>query len=147
MARGRADRYRAGTAIPLAAVTAAIVASVLNSLIALGATSLGAPATGGLTTASYVSLTVIAAVAGSLGWHLIARRTRRPRSVMRWLVPTFVLVSFVPDILVGLAMGWLFAGALMLMHLATAATSVATYSQLMPLPRTDRTETATGDHA
>jgi hypothetical protein len=52
---------------------------------------------------------------------------------MRWLVPTFLVVSFIPDIAVGVAMGWLVAGALSLMHVATIVIAVLTYRRFMPL--------------
>lgn len=52
---------------------------------------------------------------------------------MRWLVPAFLVVSFVPDFLVSAAMGWLATGALMLMHVTTIAIAVPVYARIMPL--------------
>ena len=125
--------YRAGTAIPLSAALVALAAGLVNAIIAFGATALGAEVTGGLQPTAYISFTVIAAIAGAVGWHIINRYTRRPARVMRWLVPTFLLVSFIPDMVVGVSMGWLMAGALMLMHIATITIAVLVYHRFMPL--------------
>lgn len=129
--------YRAGAAIPLSAVIVAVAATLVNALIAFGAVSLGAEATGGLQPMSYIAFTVIAAIAGAVGWHLINRYAKRPGRVMRWLVPVFLVVSFIPDIVVGVSMGWLMAGALMLMHVATITIAVLSYRRFLPL-RADR---------
>lgn len=128
----RAD-YRARTAITISALVVAVAASAVNALIALGATALGAESTGGLQPIAYISFTVVAAIAGAVGWHIINRRAGRPAKVMRWLVPAFLAVSFIPDIAVGIAMGWLVAGALSLMHVATISIAVVAYRRFMPL--------------
>lgn len=125
--------YRARTAITMSALIVAVAAGAVNAVIALGAASLGAATTGGLQPVAYLSLTIIAAVAGAFGWHLINLRARRPATVMRWLVPAFLAVSFIPDIIVGASLGWLVAGSLMLMHVATITIAVLTYRRLMPL--------------
>lgn len=125
--------YRARTAIMLSATIVAIAAGIVNALIALGAVALGAEVAGGLQPVAYVTFTVIAAIAGAAGWHIINRYARRPANIMRWLVPAFLAVSFIPDIAVGVTMGWLVAGSLMLMHVATISIAVVTYRRLMPL--------------
>ncbi len=129
--------YRISSALPLSAAIVAVAAGAANALIAFGAIGLGAPVIGGLQPAAFLTFTVIAAVAGAVGWHLINRLARRPAQVMRWLVPTFLVVSFLPDVAVGMAMGWLIAGALMLMHVATITIAVLTYRRLMPLRMPD----------
>lgn len=126
-------RYRPGARVPLAGSVAAIAASLANAVIAFGATSAGAQEVDGLTPGAFIAFTVIAGFTGALGWHLINRRARRPAHVMGWLVPVFVLVSFVPDLMLVPSMGWLFAGTLMLMHLATATIAVTTYRRALPL--------------
>jgi len=125
--------YRARTAIMLSALIVALAAGIVNALIALGAVALGAEVAGGLQPVAYLAFTVIAAIAGAAGWHMINRFTRRPASIMRWLVPAFLAVSFIPDIAVGVTMGWLAAGSLMLMHVATISIAVVIYRRLMPL--------------
>lgn len=125
--------YQARTAISFSALIVAIAAGALNALIALSATALGAESTGGLQPIAYISFTVIAAIAGAGGWHIINRRADHPAKAMQWLVPTFLVVSFIPDIVVGITMGWLMAGALALMHVATITIAVLTYRRFMPL--------------
>lgn len=125
--------YRVRTAVPLSALVVAIAAGAVNALIALGATALGAETAGGLQPIAYISFTIVAAIAGAVGWHIINRRAGRPEKVMQWLVPTFLVVSFIPDIVVGVTMGWLMAGALALMHVATITIAVLTYRRFMPL--------------
>jgi len=53
-----------------------------------------------LTFAAYSFLTVVGVVAGLVGWLLI-RRTARAATTLRWLVPTVLVVSLVPDLMVG----------------------------------------------
>ena len=125
--------YRARTAITISALIVAVAASIVNALIALGAVALSAEVVGGLQPVAYVSFTMIAAIAGALGWHFINQRARRPATVMRWLVPAFLAVSFIPDIIVGASLGWLVAGSLVLMHIATITIAVLVYRRLMPL--------------
>jgi len=125
--------YPVRTAITISALTTAVAACLVNALIALGAVTLGAEVAGGLQPVAYLSFTVIAAFAGAVGWHIINRRALQPANVMRWLVPTFLVVSVIPDIAVGVAMGWLTAGALALMHVATITIAVLAYRRLMPL--------------
>lgn len=83
---------------------------------------------------------VVAAVAasvraGAVGWLVVRRVVTRPSAVLRWLVPLVVVVSLVPDVLLGLALGWGGAVALGLMHLAVAAVAVPAYRYFLPLPR------------
>jgi hypothetical protein len=62
-------------------------------------------------------------------------------------VPTVLVVSFVPDVVVGAmagnAEGWAYAAVLMAMHVATVAVAIVTFRRLMPLP--DRTPAAVAD--
>lgn len=125
--------YRARIAIPFSALIVAVAAAVANALIALGAVALGAEVAGGLQPVAFISLTVVAAIAGAAGWHIINSRAQRPEQVLRWLVPAFLLVSFIPDIAVGIGMGWLAAGALSLMHVATITIAILVYRRFMPL--------------
>ena len=134
--------YRPGAAIALSATAVAVTAGVANALISLGASALGAEPTGGLMAPAYLSLTVVAAICGAVGWHLINRSAAHPESVMRLLVPLILVVSFIPDVLVGLWSGWLTAGALMLMHVATITIAVVVYRRFMPFPAARESEAA-----
>jgi hypothetical protein len=53
--------------------------------------------------------------------------------LVRWLVPTLVLVSFVPDFLLYGDGGATGVGALLLMHVGVATAAVFTYRKVMPL--------------
>lgn len=125
--------YRARTAVPLAGAIVSVAAGVANVAIALGAVSAGAEEVDAFATPSLIVLSILAGFAGALGWHLIDRRATDPARVMRWLVPSFVLISLVPDFLVVPEMGWLVAIALMVMHVVTAIIAVTAYRRTMPL--------------
>ncbi|PJJ70874.1 hypothetical protein CLV46_0403 [Diaminobutyricimonas aerilata] len=127
---------RPPVAVPLAIAVVAVLASALNALLALAGTSIGARGPG-LQPIPFLSLTVLAAVGGAVGWHLVDRIAKRPSRVMRWLVPSFLAVSFLPDIFIGIAAGtgdgWVYAAVLMCMHVTTITVAVLTYRRLMPL--------------
>lgn len=62
---------------------------------------------------------------------------RHPRRTLNVLVPIVLLVSFVPDILVGVTRAlpgtsWTAVAALMVMHLVVAACAVAAYRRFLP---------------
>lgn len=134
-----APAYRVRTAVPLSALIVAVVAGAVNALIALGGTALGLEAPIGLQPVAFLSMTVLAAIAGAFGWHLIVRRMRRPATVLRWLVPALLGASFIPDLVVGATAGtpngWLNAATLMTMHVATLTIGVLSYARFMPLTR------------
>jgi hypothetical protein len=133
------------TATLLAIAVVTVVASIANALIAaVGlAMGLGSATTIGLQPMAYISLTIVAAVAGAVGWRIIDRSTQRPSRVMRWLVPAVLVVSFVPDLIVGASAGtmsgWAYAVVLMAMHVATIAIAILTFQRLLPLGDRART--------
>ena len=128
--------YSPTVAVPLSIAIVAVLASAVNAVLALVGSAVGATVPG-LQPIAYLSLTVVAAIGGAVGWHLIDRFAKRPRRVMRWLVPSFLAVSFVPDILIGVTTGtgdgWLYAAVLMSMHVITITIAILTYRRLMPL--------------
>lgn len=132
--------YSPTVAVPLSIAIVAVLASAVNAVLALVGSAVGATGPG-LQPIAYLSLTVVAAVGGAVGWHLIDRFAKRPRRVMRWLVPSFLAVSFVPDILIGVTTGtgdgWLYAAVLMSMHVITITIAILTYRRLMPLSDRD----------
>ncbi|MFF4507019.1 DUF6069 family protein [Streptomyces sp. NPDC001401] len=72
-------------------------------------------------------------LAGSAGWALVRRLSRDPERLLRRLVPSVVVLSFVPDLFEfdeGKVTGVV---ALLLMHVAVAAIAVPTYRRVMPL--------------
>ena len=125
-----------GRGFALAVVVATVVASVINAVISLVGQALGADASVimGLQPAVYIAFTLIGVLAGATGWVIIRKRSADPAALLRWLVPTVVVISLVPDLLVGLALGWGVV-CLALMHIAVAVTAVAAYRRFLPLPR------------
>jgi hypothetical protein len=127
------------TATLLAVVVVTVVASVANALIAAVGLAMGlaSATTIGLQPMAYISLTLMAAVAGAVGWRIIDRSACRPSRVMRWLVPTVLAVSFVPDLIIGASAGttsgWGYAVVLMAMHVATIVIAIVSFQRLLPL--------------
>ena len=125
----------------LKAIAVAVVgAAVVNAIIAaiargpLDASSDFQP----LTPPVFLMWTVIGVVVGALAWRLIARRSARPASLLRWLVPTVVVLSLIPDVLVLVADSMPGTSvtavvALMAMHVATAAVAVLTFQRFLPV--------------
>ncbi|MGW4215198.1 DUF6069 family protein [Lentzea sp. NPDC004789] len=126
--------------IAVGLVAAAIAATALNAVVAAIAHAAGASSQfQALQLPTYAAFTVIGVLAGAAGWGIIRARARNPRRVLRALVPTVVLISFVPDLLVGATgslpgTSWGGVAALMIMHVVVAAAGVAAYSRVLPLP-------------
>jgi len=86
----------------------------------------------------YLTLAVIGVGLASLSWFAIARRTANPRTILTRLVPAVVLISFIPDLLLGVSQSepgttWGAVAWLMLMHLAVAAITVPTLARVIPV--------------
>jgi MFS-type transporter involved in bile tolerance (Atg22 family) len=112
---------------------------VINSLIALLARALfDIPSEfQQLTLPVYGFLTVVGAIAGAIAWHLVATRSRNASGTLRVLVPTVLVLSLIPDVLLlvsGSQPGTTTAGvvALMLMHFGVAAAAVPAYRRFIP---------------
>ncbi|WP_426502196.1 DUF6069 family protein [Dactylosporangium sp. McL0621] len=122
-----------------AAGIGAVGGFVVNSVIALtGRALLDAPSEFmPLQPQVYGMLTLVGALAGAVGWHLIASRARDAGRLLRMLVPAVLVLSWIPDVLL-LANksqpGTTTAGVLclMLMHLGVAAAAVPAYRRLIP---------------
>lgn len=89
----RAAATRAGAA-------AAVGSVVAVSVVALVGKALGAPDAMQLTTPALATLTASGVAVATVGWVLIGRRTGGARP-LRVLVPVVLLVSYVPDLLLG----------------------------------------------
>jgi Family of unknown function (DUF6069) len=88
--------------------------------------------------AAYLTLAVIGVSLASLSWFAIARRTANPRTILTRLVPAVLLISFIPDLLLGVDQSepgttWGAVASLMLMHLAVAAITVPILARVMPV--------------
>jgi hypothetical protein len=125
----------ARVAVGLAA--AAVVALIGNTLIALAVSAMNpGGVVKGLTFMEFGSLTVAGVLIGAAGWAIVRRASRRPRAVLRVLVPVVVVLTFGADI--GLMFGGttlLNALGLMLMHVVVAAATVFALARVLPLSR------------
>ena len=119
-------------------VGAIVVAVLLDTVISLVARAAGAsddfkP----LQFPAYTGLTVIGMLAGTAGWALIRRVAAHPAGVLRRLVPTVLVVSFIPDIALlvggedGASVGSVLA--LVLMHVCVAAVLVTALRRALPV--------------
>ncbi|GAA2493983.1 DUF6069 family protein [Streptomyces longisporus] len=126
---------RRGPLVVAGGVLAAIVvASAADAVLALLALAAGAPDDfKPLKASSYIFLTAVGVVAGAVGWAIVRKVAKVPEALVRWLVPTLVVISFVPDFLLFGAGGAIGVGALLLMHVVVAAAAVFTYRKVMPL--------------
>jgi Family of unknown function (DUF6069) len=122
----------------LMAVGVAAVAGIAASLIiAIAARAAGVP--GSFTPLSaFPVLVVIGVVAGAIGWDQVRQRSADPRRLLARLVPVVLLLSFIPDLAVGVTRAlphttWGGVAALMLMHLAVTAGAVPAYRHFLPL--------------
>ncbi len=122
-----------------AAAFGAAGALVINSLIALLARTLfDVPSEfQQLTLPVYGTLTVLGAIAGAVGWHLVVARSRNASGLLRVLVPTVLVLSVLPDVMLLVTdsqPGTTTAGvvALMLMHVGVAAAAVPAYHRFTP---------------
>ncbi|MER5219762.1 DUF6069 family protein [Streptomyces flaveus] len=126
---------RRGPLVVAGGVLAAImVGSLADAVLALLALAVGAPDDfQPLMPGSYIFLTTVGVVAGAIGWAIIRKVSKDPEALMRWLVPTVVVVSFVPDFLLFGEGGVAGVVALLLMHVVVAVVAVFAYRKVMPL--------------
>ncbi|MFJ9381294.1 DUF6069 family protein [Streptomyces sp. NPDC101455] len=111
-----------------------LLSSLVNALIAVLAHAMGAPKDfDPLKLASYVSLTGLGVLAGAVGWGIVRRTSRNPEHLLRRLVPSVVVVSFVPDFFQLHEGGVKGMVALLVMHVAVAVIAVQAYRTVMPL--------------
>lgn len=126
---------RRGPLVVAGGVLAAIVVgSLADAVLALLALAVGAPDDfQPLMPGSYIFLTTVGVVAGAIGWAIIRKVSKDPEALLRWLVPTVVVVSFVPDFLLFGEGGAAGVVALLLMHVVVAVVAVFAYRKVMPL--------------
>lgn len=133
------------------ALPTALVASVVTSLVVeliIAAIAHGAGANAGfqpLTLSGLLGPTVVGLLIAVVVWELVRRRAADPLAVMRWLVPVVVVVSWIPDVVLGAThraganhvayTTWGEVAALMVMHLFVSAIGLGLFSQLLPLQR------------
>ena len=118
----------------IAAIAAALVGNALVAQVALagGASEDFQP----LTPGAYGFFTVVGVVAGLVGWVLVRRRARAA-DTLRWLVPTVLVLSLVPDVALGLSdrpgVSWGAVVALMAMHVVVTVAAVASFRRFLPV--------------
>ena len=122
-----------------AAAVGAVGGLVINSLVALVTKAVFdiPDEFEQLTLPVYGFLTVLGAIVGAIGWHLVVARSRNASGVLRVLVPTVLVLSFIPDVMLlvtGSQPGTTTAGvvALMLMHVGVAAAAVPAFRRFIP---------------
>ena len=122
--------------IALAGIVAAVVALVGNTVVAQVALAAGAsddftP----LTPGAYGFFTVVGVLAGLIGW-LLVRRTANATATLRWLIPTVLVVSLIPDVMVGLSdragVSWGAVAALMVMHVIVTVAALTSFKRFLP---------------
>ena len=131
---------RSGVLVAAGLLAAVVAATALDAAVAAVAHAAGASHHfGPLKLPDFGALTIIGILAGAAGWVIVRGRSARPRRLLRVLVPAVLVVSFVPDILVGTSgtmtgTSWGAVAALMTMHLLVAAVAIVTYLSVLPLP-------------
>ncbi len=131
-------RVTTGTALKTGAV-AGLIAAIVNlavSAVARGpfdASDEFVP----LTPSPIVLWTIVGAIIGAIGWRLIVMKKVNSRALLARLVPTVLVLSFLPDLALlatDTMPGQTTAGvlALMVMHVLTAVIAVTAYRKAMP---------------
>ena len=90
-----------------------------------------------LTPGPIVFWTIVGAIIGALGWRLIVTKKANSRALLAKLVPTVLVLSFLPDLALlatDTMPGQTTSGvlALMVMHVLTAVIVVTAYRKAMP---------------
>ncbi|MET1073734.1 MAG: DUF6069 family protein [Umezawaea sp.] len=130
-----------GIALPLSIVSAAVVSVALDAAIAAVAHGVGVSEEfPPLTLPAYTFLSVLGLVIGGIAWAVVRAKASNPAGFLRIGVPIVVLVSFVPDVMIGISKSqpgttWGGVAALVVMHIVVAAAGVAAFSYFMPVRR------------
>ncbi|WP_433476396.1 DUF6069 family protein [Spirillospora sp. CA-142024] len=116
-------------------LAAIVTASAVNAVVALLARALADKPDdfGPLNPGSYIFLTAVGIVAGAVGWAVVRRVSKDSQALLRRLVPTVVVVSFVPDFFLFGNGGPVGVAALLVMHVLVALIAVTVYRKVMPL--------------
>ncbi|MEU6379082.1 DUF6069 family protein [Streptomyces sp. NPDC046909] len=131
---------RGGLVVAGGLIGTAAVAVALNAVVAWAAHAAGAsddfqP----LQLSAYAPLTVFGVLVGAAAWAIVRARSASPSRLLRVLVPVVVVVSLIPDVMVGVSdsragTSWGAVVALMVMHVVVAAVAVPAYRRFLPLP-------------
>jgi hypothetical protein len=116
-----------------------VVAGIATTVIALTARMVGAgDAFPPLQPYVYLPFVVLGFAAATAGWAIVRVRAARPASVLRILVPVLTVLSFVPDVALGVLAfipGTTTTGAIALglMHLAVVGVAVPVLARALPV--------------
>ena len=126
---------RPAAAVVAVALTAVVAVAVNTGISTLAQAIARGPEFIPITAVAYVPYTFFGVIAGAMGWAVIRRSLQRPASLLRWLVPVVLLLSFVPDLALYLLtpVGIVPIAGLMAMHVAVAALSVSVFRRIMPV--------------
>ena len=138
---GAVESGTKGSKVALAGLVAIVAGLIGNTVVAQIALAAGASEDfQPLTFGAYSFFTVIGVVAGLVGW-LVVRRKPNAASILRWLVPTVLVLSLVPDVALGFSdrpgVSWGAVVALMVMHVVVTVAAVATFSKFLPVADAD----------
>ncbi|MCE7004424.1 DUF6069 family protein [Kibdelosporangium philippinense] len=120
-------------------IAAAVVACAVNIGIAALAHAAGASEDfGPLTIGAYVPYSLYGFAAGAIGWAVLRWKASDPAKVLRWLVPTVLVLSCIPDLAMFFsdfepnanAVGII---ALLLMHTVVAVCAVLALGKALPV--------------
>jgi hypothetical protein len=131
-------------ALPIALVASVVASLIVELIIAAIAHSAGAYSDfQPLTFRGLIGPTVLGLLIAVVVWELVRRRAGDPVAVMRRLVPIVVVLSWAPDVALGVThreassqlphTTWGEVAALMVMHLFVAAIGLGLFSRLLPL--------------
>lgn len=123
--------------VPIAAAVAALPSAAVAAAISLASAAAGVPQLPQLSPPAVALFAALGSVAAVIGWQLVRRRAADPRALLRRLIPILLLVSFVPDLVLGV----LVAGnpgvapvlTLAAMHLTTVLITVPVCLRALPL--------------
>jgi len=127
-------------AVPVAVVTAVAVGALGTTAIAAIAHAAGVSHSfSPLQPGAYIALIVLGVLGGAVGWQLVRNKVAEPARVLRTLVPVVVVLSFVPDIAIGVSGSdhatWGGVVALMAAHVVVAAAAVTSFATFLPVQR------------
>jgi H+/Cl- antiporter ClcA len=136
-------RLKTIAAMPAAVAAAVLVGDLVSMVIARMAHGAGVSQSfAPLHFATYTSLIVLGVIGGAVGWQLLRTRATYPRRLLARLVPLVLLLSFVPDVLMGITKAetgttWGGVLALMAMHIVVASAAVGSYLHFLPVRPAD----------
>jgi hypothetical protein len=127
-------------ALPLSIMAGVVVGALGTTAIAAIAHGAGVPDSfSPLQPSAYIGLIVLGVLAGGVGWQLVRVKAEQAGSLLRTLVPAVVILSFIPDVTIGILGSdhatWGGVVALMAAHVVVAAAAVTSFATFLPVDR------------